>query len=276
MDCAPQVDDSLEDLYHEAPCGYVSTLPDGTLLRTNRTFLSWTGYSTQELFERRRFPALLTAPGAMLYETHCAPMLRLKGFVGEVSLDLLCSDGRPLPVLLSAVAKRGADGHPTLLRIIAYHAPTRREYERELLLARRQADAAAEQLRVQAEQLIEHSALLIPIQGDLRVMPLLGAIDAARGCQILRVLLRLESGSGVRTVILDLTGVPELDAAATATLRQAAAGLRLRGVWPILTGIRPAVAASLVTLDLSLAGFTVCGTLQDGVALANRGARGKR
>ena len=171
-------------------------------------------------------------------------------------------------MLLSAASKRDADGQPALSRIVLFHTPTRREYERELLAARRLAEDAAEQLRVQAEQLAEHSALLMPIQDDLRVMPILGTIDAARGRQILRALLGIDAG--VRAVILDLTGVPELDEAAAATLRQAAAGLRLRGVWPILTGIRPAVARLLVGLELSLSGLSVCGTLKDGVALANR------
>ena len=46
--------------------------------------------------------------------------------------------------------------------------------------------------------------------------------------------------------------------------------MRLRGVRPILTGIRPAVASALVSGGLELERMLVCGTLQDGIALANR------
>ena len=37
------LEDSAEDLYENAPCGYLSTLPDGTIVKVNATFLAWTG-----------------------------------------------------------------------------------------------------------------------------------------------------------------------------------------------------------------------------------------
>ena len=43
------LEESLEDLYENAPCGYVSTLLDGTFAKVNRTFLVWTGYQREEL-----------------------------------------------------------------------------------------------------------------------------------------------------------------------------------------------------------------------------------
>lgn len=148
---ASPIDESLEELYEEAPCGYLSLLPDGEIIRVNRTLLSWTGYSAEELYAGKQFPALLTVPGALLYETHCAPLLRLRGSIGEIALDLLCRDGMPLPVLFSAVARRDPSGAPCSFRVVVLHAPKRREYERELLLARTQAEEAAELLSIQRE-----------------------------------------------------------------------------------------------------------------------------
>jgi serine/threonine-protein kinase RsbW len=37
-------DEDPGDLYEHAPCGYLTTLPDGTIVRVNETFLAWTGY----------------------------------------------------------------------------------------------------------------------------------------------------------------------------------------------------------------------------------------
>lgn len=156
-----------------------------------------------------------------------------------------------------------------MIRTVLFNAPARREYELELVLARRKAEDAAEQLRIQAELLAIHSALLIPVKDDLRVMPIIGAIDATRGRQMLQALLHIDATSGVRTVILELTGVPALDATAADTLRLAAGALRLRGLRAIATCIRPAVAAALVELGLELTGLEVCGTLQDGIARAS-------
>lgn len=65
-------DDDLGDLYDHAPCGYLSTLADGTIVRVNRTFLDWTGLSA-EIVGRKRFQDLLTPGGRIFYETHYAP-----------------------------------------------------------------------------------------------------------------------------------------------------------------------------------------------------------
>jgi sigma-B regulation protein RsbU (phosphoserine phosphatase) len=41
---AALADDDPAELYDNAPCGYLSTLPDGTIIKANATFLAWTGY----------------------------------------------------------------------------------------------------------------------------------------------------------------------------------------------------------------------------------------
>ena len=46
--------EALQELYEQAPCGYNRTLPDGTLTRVNRTFLTMTGYRRDELVPYRR------------------------------------------------------------------------------------------------------------------------------------------------------------------------------------------------------------------------------
>lgn len=136
--------ESAEDLYENAPCGYFSTLPDGTFARVNLTFLKWLGYSREELVGRKRFQDFLTLGGKIFYETHFAPLLRMQGAVNEVTFDLLRRDGRPLPVLINTVQKRDALGTPLLNRTMVFNATDRRQYERELLLARRKAEEAAE------------------------------------------------------------------------------------------------------------------------------------
>ena len=86
-------DDGADELYENAPCGYLTTRPDGTIARVNRTFLRWTGYDREALLAGRRFQDLLTVPGRIFYETHFAPLLRLQGEVREVAFDLRLEDG---------------------------------------------------------------------------------------------------------------------------------------------------------------------------------------
>ena len=46
-DDAALLEDSAEDLYEHAPCGYLSSYPDGRIAKVNQTFLTWTGYAAR-------------------------------------------------------------------------------------------------------------------------------------------------------------------------------------------------------------------------------------
>lgn len=154
-------DESAEDLYENAPCGYLSTTPGGRIVRINKTLLEWLGAERRETIEGKRFPDLLTIGGKIFYETHFALMLRMHGDVREIALDVVCAQGRVLPVLVTAVQKRDAAGSPVLNRMTVFNATERRRYEQELLIARKRAEeSAAELLRVNAELSRSNAALL--------------------------------------------------------------------------------------------------------------------
>lgn len=136
------LEESAEDLYENAPCGYISTLPSGVIVRVNRTFLTWTGYAREELLTGRRFQDLLTVGGKVLHETHYTPQLRMQGFANEINFDLVSANGRRLPVLVNTVLKKDADGNPLLYRTTLFNISERKSYERELVLARKKAEEA--------------------------------------------------------------------------------------------------------------------------------------
>jgi PAS domain S-box-containing protein len=130
------LEESAEDFYEEAPCGYVSTRLDGTVVRVNRTLLDWTGHSREEVVGRKRFQDMLTAGGRIYHETHYSPLLQMQGGVREIAFEMLRADGSRLPVLVNSTVKTSADGSPELIRTTVFDATDRREYERELLRMR--------------------------------------------------------------------------------------------------------------------------------------------
>jgi phosphoserine phosphatase RsbU/P len=148
-----------EALYHRAPCGYLSTTPDGVVVKVNDTFLRWTGYTRDELVARRSLSSLLSVGGRIHLETHFRPSLQLQGQVRELSLDIVCADGSRLPVMVNAVAEADADGHPVVIRMVLIDATERREYERELLRAKRRAEESEARARSLATTLQQ---VLIP------------------------------------------------------------------------------------------------------------------
>lgn len=130
-----------------------------------------------------------------------------------------------------------------------------------------------EVIRAQADILAELSTPLIPITDVVMVMPMIGKIDARRAQQMLDTLLSGIAANRARTVILDITGVPVVDAQVASALVRAASAVRLLGAEVMLAGIRPEVARTLVDLGIDLGGILTCSTLQRGVALAMAAAR---
>lgn len=134
------LDDDAGQLYDRAPCGYLSTAPDGTIIKVNQTFLTLTGYDRGQLIGRIRFAELLSAGGRIYHETHYAPMLSMHGQAHEIALDIIRADGSRLPVLVNSVLERDAHGAPMVIRTAVFDARQRREYERELLRAKQRAE----------------------------------------------------------------------------------------------------------------------------------------
>jgi PAS domain S-box-containing protein len=136
---------SAEELFEEAPCGYLTTTPDGTILQVNRTLERWLGVGRDDLVGRRRFVDLLS-PGSRIYhETHYAPLLRLQGEASEIALELTRDGGTPLPVLVNSMLVGEGDG--AAIRATVFDATERRRYERELLAARREEHEVARLLQ---------------------------------------------------------------------------------------------------------------------------------
>jgi sigma-B regulation protein RsbU (phosphoserine phosphatase) len=136
---AAQAED-FEDLYENAPCGYVSMRLDGCLFKVNATFASWIGSPPEQIVGKRLFD-LLTVGTRILYETSFAPLLNLQGFFDEVSLDLRTADGKTVAVLASGALRRDPNGPARLIRMIFVRATERRRYERQLVEAREQSQA---------------------------------------------------------------------------------------------------------------------------------------
>jgi phosphoserine phosphatase RsbU/P len=138
--------ENLEDLYENAPCGYLSMRPDGRIVKANATFVAWTAFPIDQIVGKRLID-LLNVAGRIFYETHFAPLLRMQGFFNEVALDFVTATGERLPVLANALERRDAEGRVLFIRLTIFKATQRRRYERDLVDARDAAEATAKELQ---------------------------------------------------------------------------------------------------------------------------------
>ncbi|MYR57427.1 SpoIIE family protein phosphatase, partial [Streptomyces sp. SID625] len=174
----------------QAPCGYLSTLMDGTIAKINATLLDWLGLERSRVVGRMRFADLLTVGGKLYHETHFAPLLQMKGEVSGIALDIKAAGRQRMPVLVTSKVKTSEDGQPLLIRTTVFDARDRRAYEAELLRGRRAAEEA--QRRSEADRARLQEALAV-LQQSL--------LPAA-----LPVVPGLEAGSYYHTASPDLLG----------------------------------------------------------------------
>ena len=137
---------STYERYSNAPCGYLSTRMDGTIVGVNETLLGWLGYERDELVGLTTFQSLLAIGGRIYYETHYGPLLALQGAVREIAVDLVRRDGTRMPALVNSDVQLGPEGTPAFIHTAVFSALFRREYEQELLAARRAAEESERRL----------------------------------------------------------------------------------------------------------------------------------
>jgi len=221
------VEDTAEDLFEEAPCGYLATRPDGTIVRVNRTFERWTGLRREELLAGRRLQDLLAAGGRIYFETHVAPLLHMQGAVREIAVEVLRADGSRLPALVNAVLHRDAAGRPSVVRVTVFDATDRRRYEQELVRARRREQEIALEL--------QRSLLAGELPDDGRVELAVGYGPAERGLELggdWYDSFRLEEQDAIGLVVGDVMGRGIGAAATMGQLRSAVRALASTGLPP--------------------------------------------
>lgn len=111
---------------------------------------------------------------------------------------------------------------------------------------------------------------VIGLYHDVLLVPLVGHIDSVRAEKISRATLDAIFERKANTVLVDVTGISEMNTEVAKYLQELAAGARLLGARMILTGVRAETAQVIVRLGLSLA-FETMGQLQDGVSYVTRG-----
>lgn len=129
-------------------------------------------------------------------------------------------------------------------------------------------EAQAALIEAQREALRQLSTPLIPIAAGVIAMPLVGPVDKERAEQMLSTLLDGVAAHRARTVIIDITGVPDVDAEVAGLFARATQVVRLLGAEALLAGVRPDVAQRLISLDVDMKGLRTAGNFQSAMAVA--------
>src|SRR5829696_8542516 len=125
-------------------------------------------------------------------------------------------------------------------------------------------------IRQQQEAIRELSTPVLQVRERLVILPIIGVLDSQRAQQLTDQLLRGIRTHRARVVVIDITGVPDVDSEVANHLVQAVDASRLMGASVIITGLSSDIALTLVTIGLDLSKVNAVGDLQGGIEEAER------
>ncbi|MRG97963.1 PAS domain-containing protein [Polyangium spumosum] len=146
------------------------------------------------------------------------------------------------------------------------------EVERRAVEAFRQAEAKAALvdeldqklgiIEAQHQEILTLSAPLLEVAEGVLAVPIVGAMTQTRAEEIMHRLLGTIVERQVASVVLDLTGLETIETHTADHLMSIVRAIRLLGADAIISGIRPAVAQTIVELGIDLSGFVTKRTLR--------------
>jgi rsbT co-antagonist protein RsbR len=118
--------------------------------------------------------------------------------------------------------------------------------------------------------LLELSTPVLQVRERLLILPIIGVLDATRAQQLTEQLLHGIRAHRAKLVVIDITGVPDVDEAVANSLVDTVTASRLMGADVIITGLSSEIAQTLVTIGVDLDKMNTVGDLQGGIEEAER------
>lgn len=112
-------------------------------------------------------------------------------------------------------------------------------------------------LENQKQMIYELSSPVIPIKKGVGILPLVGDIDTHRAKIILETALEESVKQQLETLYIDLSAVAIIDTMVAQQIFQVMSSLKIIGVESVLSGIRPEIAQTAITLGIDFKGIKV-------------------
>jgi anti-anti-sigma regulatory factor len=129
--------------------------------------------------------------------------------------------------------------------------------------------SANEQVIARQQQAIRQlSTPVLQLRPGLLLLPIVGVLDGERLEQLRTGLLEGIRNRRAAVVVLDVTGVPQIDEVATHELIGAVASAHMMGASVIVSGLSAEIAGTLVNARIDLGRVTSVGDLESGIELA--------
>ncbi|HZG55345.1 ATP-binding protein [Paenibacillus sp.] len=122
-------------------------------------------------------------------------------------------------------------------------------------------------IRSQREMMEDLSVPIIPLNTSTSILPLIGHIDRPRADKIEDIVISRIGNERIETLIMDLSGVVQMESDVVRHLINVIDGIRMMGCSVVITGLRPEIVKTMIRAGLSFETKAVMkGTLQQALA----------
>lgn len=194
----------MEQQLDRAPCGYLVLDRDLRIVEINSTLCNLTGVENPQHIHE-----LLTIASRMYFQTYFTPSIKMHGAVNELFLTLKSTAGS-MPALMNAVERDG------LYECAVIQMSVRGEYEKELLLAKRNAEKinretadAYDKLQTLMNEVENKQQELLALNLELQQLSITDSLTGLKNRRYLEerlthFLVEAEKGREVVVLILDI------------------------------------------------------------------------
>jgi PAS domain S-box-containing protein len=172
----------------------------------------------------------------------------------KVEASLVTKEGEHVPFEFVGALMRDEEGIPFAVSSVGRNITERKQVREELTR--------------QAQEILELSTPAVQVWEGVVAVPLIGTLDSDRTQRFMDVLLQTIVDTDSEIALVDITGVPAIDTLTAQHLIETITAVRLLGADVILTGVRPAIAQTLVHLGVDLSGITTRSSLAAGLRVA--------
>jgi len=125
-------------------------------------------------------------------------------------------------------------------------------------------------IRDQQDAIRELSTPVLQVRERLLILPIIGVLDNQRASQLTEQLLHGIRTHRAKVVVIDITGVADVDEPVANHLVKTVDASRLMGASVIITGLSSEIAQTLVMIGVDLNKMNTIGDLQGGIEEAER------
>jgi rsbT co-antagonist protein RsbR len=125
-------------------------------------------------------------------------------------------------------------------------------------------------IREQQDAIRELSTPVLQVRERLLILPIIGVLDSQRATQLTAQLLHGIRNHRAKVVVIDITGVADIDTSVANHLVDTVDASRLMGASVIITGLSSDIAQTLVRIGVDLSKMNTIGDLQGGIEEAER------